>query len=555
MMNGVLLGTIAIGVTGGLLAWRERPEPGSVPLAVMLAAQCLWSATLVFKLQATTFGAKIFWLNMSWIGVAVIPVAWLLFSLEYSGYTKYVRFRYIAPISIVPTITIGLALTYQYHDLIYLSEQLVESGAVSTPQAAGIWYWVSGAYTYLLGIAGIIPLLGLVRSDVQAFQGQSSAILVGLLVPWVTNALYLMEAMPTNGVDPTPVAFSISGIAYLGAVTRFQLFKTNPSPKRYARHLVFDQMQEGALVLDNNDYIVGMNDSAAHALNTTRTEALGSPADANFSSNLFHSHDTSKSDQTIIHTTDGNRSYDISMTRITDFRNRTIGRVITLHEITEYLQQQQQLEVLNRVFRHNIRNKTQVIVGNADQIETNDTVDQVEKVIGSAMEIEAIGQKMREVIDVFEQRRTHSNPLKLHNLLDEIITATRENHPAVSIEYEPGSDELYVPEMLEVVFSNVIENAVIHNTHPEPHVRIEVSADDKTAQITTKDNGPGIDDQELLVLERDTETPLEHGSGLGLSVIAWATDIADGEVTFEANEPTGTIVTVNVPIQSTPTQE
>jgi len=32
--------------------------------------------------------------------------------------------------------------------------------------------------------------------------------------------------------------------------------------------------KRGALVLHNNDYIVGMNDSAAHALNTTRTKRL-----------------------------------------------------------------------------------------------------------------------------------------------------------------------------------------------------------------------------------------------------------------------------------------
>jgi signal transduction histidine kinase len=66
-------------------------------------------------------------------------------------------------------------------------------------------------------------------------------------------------------------------------------------------------------------------------------------------------------------------------------------------------------------------------------------------------------------------------------------------------------------------------------------------------EITVADDGPGIPDIELDVLAENQETPLKHGSGLGLWLIDWLVDHLDGELTFESREPRGTIVTVRLP--------
>ena len=84
-LTALLLVSVSVGLVAALLAWRQRPELGATPLAVMLAGQFWWSACLVFQLQATTLPAKRFWVEVSWLGVVVIPVAWLLFALECTG--------------------------------------------------------------------------------------------------------------------------------------------------------------------------------------------------------------------------------------------------------------------------------------------------------------------------------------------------------------------------------------------------------------------------------------------------------------------------------------
>jgi len=547
-MKVILLATIAIGVSGSLLAWRERSEPGAVPLAALLAGQAWWSATLFFRINATGMGEKIFWVDVSWLGIVVIPVAWLFFALEYAGYSQYVRPRYVALASIVPAVTAVLGITNDYHSLLYTGSTLVEqSGSLILDRTPGVWFWVIAGYTYLLGLFGAVPLLQFVTSDVDTFRGQSLAILVGLLAPWITNGLFVLGLLPTAGIDPTPIAFSVSGIAYLCALTYFRLFGTTPAPIRQARQTVFERMQEGAIVLDSHDHVVDMNDQAAIALGVPPADVLGRSLDRALPTLAGVVDKQSESEQAVFYPEHGTGAYDVSLNRISDTHGRDIGRILTLHDISDYLRQQQRLEVLNRVFRHNIRTNTQVIIGNVESIADRDSETEAQKVLDNALEIEEISDKIRTVLDLFEQKREPTRPIHLDALLRECVASVREDYPEVTIDLDLGPEDVYVDSVLDEVFSNIVENAAQHNTESDPRVWIDVEPTDEGVRVVVEDNGPGIDDEELALAEEGRETPLEHGTGFGLAVIVWGTEITGGTVTFDDNDPSGLTVTVDVP--------
>jgi len=195
ILSAILLATIAIGTAAALLAWRERPEPGAVPLVILLAGQCLWSALLLFDIEASTLGAKVFWADLRWIGVVAIPVSWMLFSLEYTGRDRYIQPRYVALLSIVPVLTVVFALTDT--GLLYADSRVVrEDGMLLLSRTPAPWFWIITAYTYLLGLLGSVPLLELIRDDSLPFRGQSAALLIGILAPWASNVLFLVGAIP-----------------------------------------------------------------------------------------------------------------------------------------------------------------------------------------------------------------------------------------------------------------------------------------------------------------------------------------------------------------------
>lgn len=550
LMKIVLVGTIAVGVTGGLLAWRERPEPGSFPLVLLLAGQCWWSTTLFFRINATTVASKLFWVDLSWVGIGLIPVAWLYFALEYAGYDEYTTRPYLLALSLVPAITAVLGLTSEFHHLLYVDSRLVEHGGVTVlERTPGVWFWVIAVYTYLLGLLGALPLMKLVTSDVSTFRGQSLALLVGIVAPWATNLLFLFDSLPTAGIDPTPVAFGVSGIAYLGALTRFQLFGANPTAIRHARDVVFTRMQQGALVLDSHDHVIDLNGQAAEALGVLPQEALGRPID-HCSPNFAMNGSPTRSGHTVYRPQDSDRAYDVSVSTVTDIHDRIIGRVVTLHDISEHLRQQQRLEVLNRIFRHNIRTNTQVILGNAEYLATENSAEKSAKLQQKTIEIEEISQKVRTIIDVFERGREHRQALGLETILRESVDAVTAEYPDVEVEYESDPQSVHVDSLFDTVCQNAIENAAEHNAAADPQVRVSVDIEGDSAIVTVADNGPGIEANELRLIQDGTETPLGHGSGFGLALIAWATDIAGGSVNFDENDPTGTVVTIEAPVLS-----
>ncbi len=97
-------------------------------------------------------------------------------------------------------------------------------------------------------------------------------------------------------------------------------------------------------------------------------------------------------------------------------------------------------------------------------------------------------------------------------------------------------------DLLDVAVDNLLENAVKHAD--DPTVEVRVTAGDPV-RVTVRDDGPGIPDEELAVLERDRETQLHHTSGLGLWLVTWIVRDVDGEVSFGRLD-SGTEVTLSL---------
>jgi hypothetical protein len=60
------------------------------------------------------------------------------------------------------------------------------------------------------------------------------------------------------------------------------------------------------------------------------------------------------------------------------------------------------------------------------------------------------------------------------------------------------------------------------------------------------DNGPGIPTQERNTIETGDETPLQHGTGLGLWLVYWAISLLGGDVRIDQSS-SGTRVTLTLP--------
>lgn len=544
---GLLVAVVA-GVSAAILAWRERPEPGATWLTALLVGQVWWTVFLLFEIEATTYAMKVLWYDIQWIGTVIIPVAWLLFALEYTGRNRYVNSWTIAGLSIVPGVTVLVALTGIGSDVLVIELTPVEMAAGSFLRAdPGPWYFLIAGYTYLLGFLGSVPILQLVRDDARPFRGQSAALLVGTAAPWISSIAYLLGYTPIPGLDPTPVAFAVSGVAYLLALSRFRLLTISPAPRRHARQMVFDTLHDPAFVLDTEGYVVDLNQSAVTTFGLDRYATVGSAASTAVPS--YEELSTGDDSEYVTAVgTNGRRPYDVTVRDVTSVHSRSIGRVIVFHDVGEYLSLQQRLEVLNRVFRHNVRTETNLIQGYVDRLtEDPDDEEAISIVRHSADRIHELSERTRSASDMFDPTSNSLTPRRLDELLPNVVERARDEYSIADITIEGTLPSVRVPEVLDVVVENLLSNAIRHNDREQPSAMISARVDGQWVEIIVADDGQGIREAEYAVLERGTETPLEHGSGLGLWIVKWGAELAGGTVTFEERDPTGTIVTVRVP--------
>jgi signal transduction histidine kinase len=218
---------------------------------------------------------------------------------------------------------------------------------------------------------------------------------------------------------------------------------------------------------------------------------------------------------------------------LTAMRQREINRS------RERLQRvSQQLQVLQRVFRHNIRNDITVIRGHLDMIQTDGkAAADLDKATQRTDAVAELSNKMQVVSDVDLVGRDHS-PVDLTTLATDAITAIEQEHPDVSVSLD-GSDELqiYGDQVLYHAIYELIENAIEHNPEPTKscEVRVQVTEQNGDATLLISDNGPAIPDHEIEPLRAEEETKLSHTSGVGLWIAKWLCEYCRGSLSFETD--------------------
>lgn len=211
---------------------------------------------------------------------------------------------------------------------------------------------------------------------------------------------------------------------------------------------------------------------------------------------------------------------------------------------------------LVRVLRHNLRTELNLIDGYAHQIQESETAEtQAEYARGIRERVETmerVSAKAERTIREI-QRETYREPQGVCAAVERVCAKMEEQYVTAVIRKDLPNFEVDVSVTIESVLDELVENAIEHNDQDTPEVTIHVTIQEDeetpppTVLITVDDNGPGIPDDERLVIEKGRETPLLHGSGLGLWFVHWVVTLAGGEITISQRSPRGTCVSLTLP--------
>ncbi len=252
---------MGLALTLAILAWR-RPIPGRTWFALLMLAVAEWEAFRVLEGLAVGLAAKVAWARLEYIGIAAVPVLWLLYTQAYrTGNTgrRPLSRRATAALWIIPAITVGIALMRDPLGLLW-SHIAPSSPSPSAPlvYTHGVWFWCAVAYNYLLMLGGSVLLLLSVVRYPRFYRGQVGILLGGAALPWIGNLIYLLGRSPIPGLDLTPFAFTLAGLVWFWGLFRVRLLDLVP----VARETLIERMQDGVLVVDNRGRIVDHNAAA-----------------------------------------------------------------------------------------------------------------------------------------------------------------------------------------------------------------------------------------------------------------------------------------------------
>lgn len=222
-------------------------------------------------------------------------------------------------------------------------------------------------------------------------------------------------------------------------------------------------------------------------------------------------------------------------------RNRAVERDrAALRERTE------QLEFLNRLLRHDIRNDVSVIEGYAELLAERDG-DGTEPILERTEHIVELTELASEVTGAMENDATEA--IDLRALLEEPLRQARSSFPAATVEFEGALPQVRVvgSPILRSAFENLIRNAVQHNDEPEPRVRLSATVDADTVTVRVADDGPGIDESvRSKLFEPGRKARDSSGMGLGLYLVETLVTGVGGEVDVADNDPEGTVFEVRL---------
>jgi len=135
-----------------------------------------------------------------------------------------------------------------------------------------------------------------------------------------------------------------------------------------------------------------------------------------------------------------------------------------------------------------------------------------------------------------------------------VIHNAAADFPDASITLDMSDDvTVAVRPGLERALYELIENAAKH-TGADPTVAVSVEAVPNAVRIQIDDDGPGLAKIEQQVLTEGAETPLEHGSGLGLWLAHWIVTSHDGTIEATITDD-GTCMSIELPRNTTTTAQ
>lgn len=245
---------------------------------------------------------------------------------------------------------------------------------------------------------------------------------------------------------------------------------------------------------------------------------------------------------------------------VMDEKGRIARLVFVLEDVTQrqkadekFERQKDQLTLLNRIVRHDIRNDAHAISGLIYllRIDYPDTAEQhIAPIETSVQHITNLTENVRDLMKLtFEEREYVPKRVDLNLVLDSEIEKIQNSLKHVTVKTDGLESEQFVSadEMLASLLKNLLFNAVQHNGEEEPVIDVSVKDQDDKVTLEIRDNGPGIPDElKHKILSVEPGSMQSIGGGMGYNLVRMLLADYGGELELDDAPDGGALVRITL---------
>lgn len=503
----------------------------------------IWSISYSFELSSNNFDDMFFWLRIEYLGVAFLPAMWFQFIVKFIGKNHWLTKTKTILLYLIPSITFVAVNTNDIHYLFYSNVSVDYLGPFPLLDiSAGPIYIIHAIFFYASIIIGVVLLLiKFIKAD-KIYKRQNSVIIIGALVPWLINILYLFGFRPYNHIDLTPYAFVTTSMLIGFGLLKFKLFDIIP----VARDKVIETLNEGIIVLDAQDRIVDFNgklkDIVQHGLNKQIKIGMNYVDLFGFDqelTNIVINRESKTYEATFSH-----KTFEISISPLFDKSTIYSGVVIIHRDISEQ------------------KTSQELLINQSEELRSlNQLKDKMFSII--AHDLRGPIMNLKEIMSLFDQKIISDQELKTHlpiinteikttaSLLENLLywSRTQLKGERINPDYlnikltsivqlnlldsQIKEKELQIvnelteniivfadKNMVELVIRNLLSNAIKYCNKGDT-IRLQASLDNDYYIISIIDTGIGIEEENLPKLfgmnnYSTMGTHAERGTGIGL---------------------------------------
>ncbi|MGV3622967.1 MAG: histidine kinase N-terminal 7TM domain-containing protein [Archangium sp.] len=543
--------------------WRRSSSKASLDFVLVAGALMVEGSGLLLDLCAANLPLKQVGLFIQFVGFIFVPTTALRFALTNTG-RSWMTWR-VFWLLMTPGLALLVAfLTNDVHHTVDVSTELSpRDGFVMRNSVAGsaFWLFVAWAYLQVLLVAIIYGFETLYGSPLG--RRHAVLLLLGTLIPWVTNVIFLKGWAPDPALDLTVFGYTATAILWAIAITRARMTELVPA----ARNLVFDRLVDPVVVLDQHGRFLDGNAAFAKLADEALEELPGHTLAA------FGLGDALTADEFVRN----GRVYSVGRSTLADGMEALVFRDVTERAEAEATQRRAALEAaalakartdfLARM-SHEVRTPLYGILG-AAELALDRPLDERARELLKAVQRSgsALVNVVDEILDFSKldarQVRASIADFDLLQLVDDLLTiflgvARGRN---VELRAEVNAEARWIRSdslRLRQVLTNLLSNALKFTEAGEVVLVVDVKrvGDGRcTVTIAVRDTGCGIaPDAQARIFEAfaqadDSVARKYGGTGLGLSIARGLVEALGGQLSLRSEVGKGSTFTLQLALE------